>query len=92
MFFVSFTYIRLKGALHEILLGLLRFEQATRTVVRINAVDERCSEPTVGLALRHHNHAAHRAAAGHEPRPRARPSKDQQCILSYIDVVHSNVI
>ncbi len=69
MFLMSFSYIRLKGALHEILLGLLPLEHATRAAIRVDAVDERRSASTVGLTLRHDNRAARRAVAVHPLRP-----------------------
>ena len=47
----------------KILLGLLRFEHATRAAIRVDAVDERRSASTVGLTLRCDNQPAQTGTA-----------------------------
>ena len=66
----------------KILLGLLRFEHATRAAVRVDAVDERRPTSTVGLTLRRDNQTAQTGDGG---RPRsARLAVGQRTYVSYI--------
>lgn len=51
----------------KILLGLLRFEHATRAAIRVDAVDERRSASTVGLTLRCDNQPAQTGVARRPP-------------------------
>lgn len=66
----------------KILLGLLRFEHATRAAIRVDAVDERRSASTVGLTLRRDNQPARTGTARRPLSTGLAP--DQRTSMSYI--------